>query len=124
MGLTHSRLKGRKRTGVHPRNVLDWGEEEHEDDTHAKDLNAPAGHVEHEGLHGQGFGGGDGEVPCTLFFEGCVGRGSHGGCLGGRPRLFGGGSYPETRIGGDVRESHGGWQSQAVGVGFSICGSS
>jgi len=70
------------RTCVYPSNVHERCEEEHEDDAHAKDLDAAAGHVEHECLHGEGFGGGDGEVPCALFFEGCV-----GGCC-----CFGGGS--------------------------------
>ena len=108
------------RTGVYPRNVHDGGEEEHEDDAHAKDLDAAAGHVEHECLHGEGFGGGDGEVPCALFFEGCV-----GGCC-----CFGGGSClvgvicirRGTGWDGDVRGWNGGWKSRAVGGGFSICG--
>lgn len=81
------------RTCVHPGDILDGREEKHEDDAHAKDLDAAAGHVEHECLHGEGFGGGDGEVPCALFFEGCVGGGGGGGgrwcCSRWRSRLWG-----------------------------------
>ena len=65
---------------VHARDILDGREEKHENDPHAKYLDAPAGHVEHEGLHGEGFGWRDGEIPCPFFFQGCVGSGC---CLGG-----------------------------------------
>lgn len=79
-----------QRTGVHPGDVLDRREEKHEDDAHAEDLDAAAGHVEHEGLHGEGFGGGDGEVPSALFFQGCVGGCGCGCYLGGCLCLCGG----------------------------------
>jgi hypothetical protein len=120
-GGQHARTENARResgrTGVHPGDVHDRGEEEHDDDAHAKDLDAAAGHVEHEGLHGEGFGGGDGEVPCALFFEGGVGG---GGGFGGRPRLVGS-SGEAVSGGGDVRGWCGGWKSRAVGGGFSIC---
>ena len=107
-----------QRTGVHPSDVLDGREEKHQHDAHAKDLDAAPGHVEHEGLHGEGFGGGDGEVPCAFFFEGGVGGGGCGCGFGGRPCLVGwgvltsespspssssGGFKPEEEHGGDVR---------------------
>jgi hypothetical protein len=42
-----------QRTLVHTRQILERGKQEHSDDAHAKDLHAPAGHVQHESLHGQ-----------------------------------------------------------------------
>ena len=61
--------KARRRTFVHGRQVLERGEEEHEDDTHAEDLDAATGHVEHECLHGEGLCGCDGVLPCSFLFQ-------------------------------------------------------
>ena len=58
-----------RRTSVDAREVLERAEKEHEDNAHAEDLHAAAGHVEHECLHGEGLGGGDGEVPCPFCLE-------------------------------------------------------
>ena len=63
-----------KRTCIHPGNVLKRREEQHEDDSQAEYLHASTRHVEHERLHRKGLSRGYGKVPCSLFFQGCIGR--------------------------------------------------
>lgn len=70
-----------RRTRVNTRQALEWREKKHEDDTHAKYLNTPAGHIQHERLHGKLFRGRYRKVPCAFVFKGLVGRGCVGcGC--------------------------------------------
>jgi len=58
-----------RRTRVDGREILEWREQEHGDDAHAKDLHAPAGHVQHERLHGQRLDRRDRELPCFLLLQ-------------------------------------------------------
>jgi hypothetical protein len=60
---------GETRTRVDGREILEWREEEHGDDAHAKDLHAPAGHVQHERLHGQRLERRDRKLPCFLLLQ-------------------------------------------------------
>ena len=57
------------RTGVDGGNVLERTGEEHEDNTHAEYLHSSSGHVQHEGLHGEGLRWRQREIPCSLRLE-------------------------------------------------------
>lgn len=76
------KINKKRRTPIHPHDILKRRAEQHEHDAHAEDLHAAAGHVEHEGLHGQRLGGRDRELPRAFLFEGGVGGG-----VGGRGRV-------------------------------------
>jgi hypothetical protein len=57
------------RTNIHRREIFEWGKQEHRDDAHAEDLHAPAGHVQHERLHGQRLERGNGKVPSLSLLQ-------------------------------------------------------
>ena len=57
------------RTAVDGCEILERAQEKHEDDAHAEDLDTASGHVQHECLHRQGFGRGDGKVPSPLVLQ-------------------------------------------------------
>ena len=61
--------KASVRTFVDTSDIFERGEKEHEDDAHAKDLYASAGHVEHERLHRQGLYRRKCDVPCSCSSE-------------------------------------------------------
>lgn len=42
---TEKKEEGERRTGIYTRQALERGEKKHEDNTHTKYLNTPAGHV-------------------------------------------------------------------------------
>ena len=70
--------------------------EKHEDHHDAEYLQAVAGHVHHDGVHGEGLGGCEGDFPGFFDFEGVGFFGGWGFALGG---LFGGGALKWISIG-------------------------
>lgn len=56
-------------TFIYTSKILERREEKHEYNSHAEDLDAATGHVQHERLHGQRLCWCDSKVQCALFLE-------------------------------------------------------